>query len=374
MALLRILFLGDDPGPGAADAVRARGHEVDARHASSAEEAEAALRAHPCDLLVAAAPAPAFSALPRLHALRPGLPVILCGDGLGQAGLLFALRAGVYDVIAGGGAGLDDAVERVVARRRREEEEARTERLTAVARVAGGIAHDFNNLLGITLGYSDMILRRLPAGDPLRAKVMEIRTAAERAGGLTQQLMVFSRTRTVLAGTLDLGALVEGMGDILGRTLGPEVELVLRVAPGGARIRADRTQMAQVLTQLSSNARDAMPRGGRLVVECGEAPATGEDGGTGGAPVVRLSFADTGTGMEPEVQQRLFEPFFSTKPRTLARGLGLATVYRIVTQCGGRIEIASAPDRGTTVSITWPGLDASALAAPEPEAAGHTHR
>jgi len=90
--------------------------------------------------------------------------------------------------------------------------------------------------------------------------------------------------------------------------------------------------------------------------------------------VVRLSFADTGTGMEPDVQQRLFEPFFSTKPRTLARGLGLATVYRIVTQCGGRIEIASALDRGTTVSITWPGLPASELAAPEPEAAGHTHR
>ena len=246
----------------------------------------------------------------------------------------------------------------VSERKRREQAEARALRLEAVARVAGGIAHDFNNLLGVTLGYSELILRRMAEDDPLRRKVAEIRRAAERAGGLTQQLMVFVRTRAPLAAAVDLGGLVEGMAGLLRRTLGPAVELELRLVPS-ARVRGDRAQLAQALTNLASNARDAMPHGGRVVIECGPAASDEDAGGDAEAtPGVALAFRDTGCGIEPEVQERLFEPFFTTKPRGQGTGLGLATVYRIVTQAGGRVEVTSAPHRGTTVSLLWPGIPA----------------
>jgi two-component system, cell cycle sensor histidine kinase and response regulator CckA len=308
----------------------------------------------------------------------------LAHPGAVQRGELRLRHRDGYWVLAEGAASnalADPAVGAIVCtlrdvseRKRREEAQAKAQRLEAVARVAGGIAHDFNNLLGITLGYSEMILRRMPTEDPLRAKVAEIRRAAELAGGLTQQLMLFTRTRVVLTGSVDLGGLVEGMADLLRRTLGPGVELDLSLAPQSGHIRGDHAQLAQVLTNLASNARDAMPQGGRLSIECRPATPGESPGPEREVPDVVLAFRDTGVGMEPAVQERLFEPFFTTKPRAQAAGLGLATVHRIVTQSGGRIEVASVVHRGTTVKMVWPGLAISAEPATISAAAAESAR
>jgi PAS domain S-box-containing protein len=245
----------------------------------------------------------------------------------------------------------------VSERRRLEEMLRQSQKMEAVGRVAGGIAHDFNNVLGVTLGYSDLILRRMDTQDPLRPKVVEIRKAAERAGALTQQLMSFSRKRAPLTERLDLGAVVRDLAEMIQRVLGEDVDLVLRLDPPAGEVRADRTQMGQVLMNLAVNARDAMPKGGKLIVEVRdvelERPTQLQRLAAAG-PYVLLSVTDTGVGMEPEVQQHLFEPFFTTKPPGQGTGLGLATVYGIVTQCGGHITVYSELRRGTSFKIYLP--------------------
>jgi PAS domain S-box-containing protein len=253
----------------------------------------------------------------------------------------------------------------VTEHRRLEEMLRQAQKMEAVGRVAGGIAHDFNNLLGVTMGYSDLILRRMGEQDPLRPKVLEIRKAAERAGSLTQQLMSFTRKRPPLSETLDLSSVVAELAEMLQRVLGDDVQLVLRTE-AAALVRADRTQMGQVLMNLSVNARDAMPRGGKLIIECRhvelDRPTQMQRMAAAG-PYVLLSVTDTGVGMEPDVQQRLFEPFFTTKPPGQGTGLGLATVYGIVTQTGGHITVYSEPRRGTSFKIYLPRLTARGEAA-----------
>ncbi len=245
----------------------------------------------------------------------------------------------------------------VSERRRLEEMLRQSQKMEAVGRVAGGLAHDFNNVLGGTLGYSDLILRRMDEQDPLRPKVVEIRKAAERAGALTQQLMSFSRKRAPLTEKLDLGAVVRDLAEMIQRVLGEDVDLVLRLDPPAGEVRADLTQMGQVLMNLAVNARDAMPRGGKLIVEVRdvelERPTQLQRLAAAG-PYVLLSVTDTGVGMEPEVQQHLFEPFFTTKPPGQGTGLGLATVYGIVTQSGGHITVYSELRRGTSFKIYLP--------------------
>jgi two-component system, cell cycle sensor histidine kinase and response regulator CckA len=257
--------------------------------------------------------------------------------------------------------------------RRLEEMLRQAQKMEAVGRVAGGIAHDFNNLLGVTLGYSDLILRRMPEQDPLRPKVLEIRKAAERAGSLTQQLMSFTRKRAPLAESLDVSAVVSDLAEMLRRVLGDDVQLVLR-ADEAAFVRADRTQLGQVLMNLAVNARDAMPRGGKLIIECRQVELdrpTQMQRMAAAGPYVLLAVTDTGVGMEPEVQRHLFEPFFTTKPPGQGTGLGLATVYGIVTQAGGHITVYSEPQRGTTFKIYLPRLTAAGEAAAPLPLAGH---
>ncbi|HET8645887.1 MAG TPA: ATP-binding protein, partial [Vicinamibacteria bacterium] len=258
----------------------------------------------------------------------------------------------------------------VSEQRRLEQMLRQAQKMEAVGRLAGGIAHDFNNLLGVTMGYSDLILRRMAEHDPLRPKVVEIRKAAERAGSLTQQLMAFTRKRPPLAETLEVSAVVSDLADMLQRVLGDDVRLLLRLSPG-TTVRADRTQLGQVLMNLAVNARDAMPRGGTLIIECRtmalERPTQMRRLAAAGTYVL-LSVTDTGVGMEPEVQQHLFEPFFTTKPPGQGTGLGLATVYGIVTQTGGHISVYSELRRGTSFKIYLPHTALHAAAAAEPAA------
>jgi signal transduction histidine kinase len=243
--------------------------------------------------------------------------------------------------------GASQVVRNVSERRRREAEDAEARRLESIGRLAGGIAHDFNNLMTAVMGYSDLVMQSLPAGDPRREDVAEIERAAGRAGELTQQLLAFARRRVIEPKLVDASALVEGFSRLLTPLIGPQVALVVRAARGLPLVRVDPTQFEQVVMNLAVNARDAMPRGGRLIIETAHDERDGE-------PVVRLSVRDSGSGMSADVQARIFEPFFTTKPLGEGTGLGLPTVHGIVHQAGGEIEVESTPDAGTAFHIYFP--------------------
>jgi PAS domain S-box-containing protein len=241
--------------------------------------------------------------------------------------------------------------EDVTAQRRLEQELARAQRIEALGRLAGGIAHDFNNLLTVVVGYGDQLLKQLPDGDPLRADADEIRKAGERGARLTRQLLAFSRRQSAPAQVLDLNDVLRDMQPMFERLLREDVRLVVELAPGKALISADRGQVEQVVMNLVLNARDAMPRGGplRLLTRRG---AYGED------HTIDLAICDSGLGMDTSTRERMFDPFFTTKET--GTGLGLATVYGIVTQLGGTIDIESAPEQGTVVTVRLPEAEPAA--------------
>jgi PAS domain S-box-containing protein len=244
----------------------------------------------------------------------------------------------------------------VTERKRLEAQLRQSQRLESVGQLAGGIAHDFNNFLSVIRGYARFVIDGLPADSPLRSDAEEVARAAERAAKLTNQLLVFSRRDVVQSRVLDLAEVLDGITSLLERTLGEDVALSVLVEEGLNRVQADPSQIEQVLVNLAVNARDAMPGGGRLAIELANEAVPGE-------PRVRLTVRDSGQGMEPHVLERAFEPFFSTKPKGQGTGLGLATVYGIVTQAGGTIEIDSTPGRGTAVDVLLPGTGACPTAA-----------
>jgi PAS domain S-box-containing protein len=234
------------------------------------------------------------------------------------------------------------------------------QRLETVGQLAGGIAHDFNNLLAVILNYADFLAEQLPEGE-LRRDVEEIQRAASRAADLTRQLLIFARREVVKPELLDINEVVIGAENILRRTMGEHVEFVTSLAKPLPAVRADPGQLEQVFMNLAVNARDAMPSGGRLIVETKlvELDDVYADAYPGVAPgtYVRLTVSDTGTGMSPDVVARAFEPFFTTKPAGSGTGLGLATVYGIVTRAGGNVRIYSELEKGTLVAIHLPAVD-----------------
>jgi two-component system cell cycle sensor histidine kinase/response regulator CckA len=249
----------------------------------------------------------------------------------------------------------------VTEQRRLEEQLRQSQKMDAVGRLAGGIAHDFNNLLTVITGRSELLLARLGPGDPLRRHADLIEQTATRAAGLTRQLLTFSRKQAVEFQVLDLNAVLDGMEKILRRLIGEHIDLATVTRAGLGRVRADSGQIEQVILNLAINARDAMPRGGRLTletdnVELDEAYARRHVGVRPG-PYVMLAVSDTGIGMDAETQARLFEPFFTTKPAGKGTGLGLATVYGIVKQSGGSVWVYSEVGRGTTFKVYVPRVD-----------------
>jgi PAS domain S-box-containing protein len=251
--------------------------------------------------------------------------------------------------------------EDMTERRRLEARLVQSQRMESMGRLAGGIAHDFNNLLGVILGYASLVLGGIPREDPAAARVLQIQRAGERAAALTRQLLAFSSRQVLLPELIDLGVLVHDAEKMLGRLIGEDVELVVRVPPGLAFVRADPSQLEQVLMNLVVNARDAMPEGGRLLLELSELDVASalpldRDVLPAGRYVV-LMVRDTGTGISEAVRPHLFEPFFTTKERGKGTGLGLATVHGIVEQSGGRISVESAVGAGTTFRIYLPRLD-----------------
>jgi hypothetical protein len=237
-------------------------------------------------------------------------------------------------------------------RRAREEKKAleaalqRSQRMESLGQLAGGVAHDFNNLLAVILNYAEFVGEELGVDHTASADVAEIVRATERAADLTRQLLVFSRHDHHRLESVDVNRVALETQRLLGRTLGEDVELVVVPAVEAVHVLADRGQLEQVLMNLVLNARDAMPRGGRVTVTI--VPAS---------EFVRIDVADDGEGMTPETAERAFDPFFTTKPKGRGTGLGLATVYGIVTGSGGRIEIESHLQEGTTITMHLPSAD-----------------
>ena len=246
-------------------------------------------------------------------------------------------------------------------RHRLEEQLVQSQKMEAMGRLAGGIAHDFNNLLTTILGYCDLVLSQIPGESPVRADVAEIERAGQRAVELTRQLLAFSRKQVVETRLLDLNGVVAEASKMLRRLIGENIDLVAQLDPQLGRVRADPGQLEQVLVNLAVNARDAMPSGGRLVIETKNAdlyePVAGSSSPAGPRRYVLLAVSDTGAGMDPETRRHIFEPFFTTKERGKGTGLGLATVYGIVKQSGGEILVDSGVGRGTRFEVYLPRVD-----------------
>jgi signal transduction histidine kinase len=246
----------------------------------------------------------------------------------------------------------DVTVQRQVEQRLRD-----AERMETVGRLAGGIAHDFNNMLAIILTSAEFAADELSEGAPLWTHITEIRTAADRAAALTRQLLAFSRRQVLQPRVLDLNKIVGGMEGMLRRLLGEDIALSVMLALDLGKLMADPGQVEQVVMNLAVNARDAMKSGGKLLIETAnteidEASASRHEGAQPG-PHVMLSVTDTGCGMDEKTLARIYEPFFTTKEMGKGTGLGLATVYGIVKQSGGTIQVHSEPGKGTTFTVLF---------------------
>ena len=255
-------------------------------------------------------------------------------------------------------------VNRDITERRQLEEQLRlSQKIEAIGRLSGGIAHDFNNLLGVIIGYTEALQKRMKPEDPFREAIDEIQRAGKRAASLTQQLLAFSRKQVLEPRILDLNSIVGEVEKMLGRLIGEHIDLVLVLSKAIGMVKADRTQIEQVILNLAVNARDAMPRGGKLTIETAniefdESSATRPRYLTPGSYVL-LKVTDTGCGMSPDVQAHIFEPFFTTKEKGKGTGLGLSTVYGVIKQSGGYVLVESEPGKGTAFEVYLPRVAAA---------------
>jgi two-component system cell cycle sensor histidine kinase/response regulator CckA len=241
----------------------------------------------------------------------------------------------------------------------REEQLRQAQKMEAIGRLAGGVAHDFNNLLTAIIGYTDLVKEKLEPTDPVAHDVGEIRKAADRAAALTRQLLAFSRKQFLSPEVLDLNAIVTGLLPMLPRVIGEHIETTTSLAPDLHRVKADPSQMEQVVINLVLNARDAMAVGGHLAIETqnvqlDEDRIATERLNLDPGAYVMLGIRDTGSGMDAQTRDRVFEPFFTTKAKGKGTGLGLPTVYGIIDQSGGAITMDTALGRGTSIRIYLP--------------------
>jgi len=269
---------------------------------------------------------------------------------------------------------LRDITERKQAEKEKavlEEQFRQAQKMEAVGRLAGGIAHDFNNMLGVIIGYSDILLHDLREDDPIHRDVQHIRGAADRAAGLTRQLLAFSRKQVLELQVLDLNGIVSDLEKMLRRLIGEDIALSTVLQPDVGRVKADAGQIEQVIMNLAVNARDAMPEGGTLMIETADADLDEEYAKTHVSvipgPYVMLAITDSGGGMDEDTRSKIFDPFFTTKEMGKGTGLGLSTVYGIVKQSGGNIWIYTELGKGTTFKIYLPRVEGAVEAAATPK-------
>ncbi|MFN7996007.1 MAG: response regulator [Bryobacteraceae bacterium] len=312
----------------------------------------------------------ARDALEILHEAAADIPFVTVSDGVPEEIVLAMLKAGASgfvtrDHLSWLGATVARGLSLAEGRRDRarlEQQFRQAQKMEAVGRLAGGVAHDFNNLLTVITGYADLLLSAGHLETSQRTALEEIRRAAERGGALTHQLLAFSRRQPFTPKVVPLNTLILNMQKMLSRLIGEDIELITVAAAEPANTRTDPGQLEQVIMNIVVNARDAMPGGGKLIIETSTVVVDETYGGTNvdlrpGSYVV-LAISDTGMGMDQETTSHLFEPFFTTKAPGKGTGLGLATAYGIVKQSGGAISIYSEPGTGTTVKIYLPSAEA----------------
>ena len=377
---LRLLHLEDDPTD--TDLVAATlteaGLSCIAQRVDTRSAFLAALQEGPIDLILADYSIPGFDGMSALALARqqaPNVPFLFVSATIGEELAIDAMHQGATDYVLKQRLGrLVPSVQRALRERddrheRKRAEEALVEsekqfrqaqKMEAVGRLAGGIAHDFNNLLTVIMGYSQVLSAELGHNHPLHGKIEETQKACEKAVMLVRQLLAFSRKQPVEPKVLLLNHVVANLEGMLQRLIGSDIRLVITLDSADCYVRADQGQLEQVLMNLVVNARDAMVKGGTLTIET--APAELAQSPTYHVeplvpgPYVRLSVGDTGTGMDRETQTRAFEPFFTTKEEGKGSGLGLSTVFGIVTQSGGGIDVTSQVGQGTRFDIFFPRI------------------
>ncbi len=356
----------------------------------------AALKEGQMDLILADYSIPGFDGMTALILARqhcPDVPFLFVSATIGEELAIDAMHQGATDYVLKQRLGrlvpsvqralreLDDRAERKRAEealRQSEKQFRQSQKMEAVGRLAGGIAHDFNNLLTIIMGYSQVLLTELGPQHPLRGKIEETLKAGGKAASLIRQLLTFSSKQSMDPKILTLNTAVTSLENMLRRLIGEDVQFVVKLDPKNGRLRADQTQLEQVLVNLVVNARDAMPKGGTITIETAQVELTR-------SPVyhiaplqpgsyLRLAVSDTGCGMDLKTQSHIFEPFFTTKGEGKGTGLGLSTVYGIVTQCGGAIDVTSRVGHGTRFDLYFPSVESDILTTTPTQPSGRPQR
>ena len=364
------------------------GYDIEHLRVDSSVALHSALDSGKWDIVLSDYSMPGFSGTEALSVLRGrnvDIPFIFVSGTIGEEMAVSALKSGAQDyVLKGNLKRLLSAVERALReaegkkeRRRLETQVNQLARFEAIGRLAGGIAHDFNNVLGSILGWAELGQGDLPEGHRARERLLKIRAQAERAAALTRQLLAFARRQVLQPQNLDVNALVSESVSLMGKVIGENVHIELSLAPEMEPAWADASQIEQIVMNLCINARDAMPNGGRLAIST-QATELKPDANEY-RPYIRpgryilLSVADTGTGMDTVALDHIFEPFFTTKEPGKGTGLGLATVYGIVKQHNGIIEVESEQGKGTRFRVYLP-VGAGAVAAREKKPAIEVRR
>lgn len=395
---LRLLHLEDDPIDGELivttlieGGIPCQSKRVDTRQAFVA-----ALKEGRMNVILADYSVPGFDGMTALTLARqhcPDVPFLFVSATIGEELAIDTMLQGATDYVLKQRLGrlvpsvqralreLDDRAERKrveEALRQSEKQFRQSQKMEAVGRLAGGIAHDFNNLLTVIMGYSQVLLTELGPQHPLRGKIEETLKAGDRAATLVRQLLTFSRKQSLDPKVLSLNSAVTSVESLLRRLIGEDIKLVSKLDPANGGLRADQAQLEQVLVNLVVNARDAMPKGGTLTIETTQVELTR-------SPVyyltplppgsyVRLAVSDTGCGMDRKTQSHIFEPFFTTKEEGVGSGLGLSTVFGIVTQCGGAIDVTSRVGHGTRFDLYFPRVESDVISTAPIRSSGQSQR